>query len=255
MSENPNDKINFYGRQVTRAQLEPFLEFYKADHQLTMQDRQIMASDLEKVRNTSVIWGMLDASIAFFAPTMYRRYTTSKTSVQGETWRKMPVRKIIHRPFLSVAIGTAIYFGSIFYHAKTQIDSQVDKLRVAAASSSGSETESASLKRMLDVWQHMLPSQITFYYLYYWKSSKDPSSILKDPSTMTQDAHEVHYIPPPHEKRGFGGFVAEPEEKHLPHWEKIRKENGFVEPNVSDEKLEDATSEKRNSWEKIRKGN
>lgn len=268
MSENPNEKVSFYGRKVSRAQLEPLVKFYQADHELTHQDRQIMASDLEKVRNTSVMWGMLDASLAFFVPTMYRRYVNSKVTKQAESLVKIPVRRFIHRPMLSVVIGTAVYFTSILYNANKQINSQVDKL-TTSVSAGESEAESSSLKRMLNVWQTMLPSQVTFYYLYYWKSSQDPSFILKDPVKMTQNPHEVHFIPPAQHKRQFGGFSSEPElEKTLPHWEQIRKENGFVETqqneelpeeeigNITETPLpEDTTDKPKSAWERLRKGN
>lgn len=277
MAENPNETVNFYGRKVSRSQLEPLVEFYKADHELTAQDRNRMAADLEKVRNTSVMWGMLDASLAFFGPTMYRRYVTSKATKEAESLRKIPVRRFIHRPMLSVVIGTAVYFTSILYNANKQINSQVDKL-TTAVSASESEAESESLKRMLNVWKSMLPSQVTFYYLYYWKSSQDPSFILKDPVKMTQNPHEVHFIPPSQHKRLFGGFVSDLElDKHLPHWEQIRKENGFVpneqtqnvpgaENSVSDaengvmSEVESPVSEAPSTrpgsaWERIRKGN
>lgn len=268
MSDNPNEKVNFYGRKVSRAQLEPLVEFYKADHELTAQDRKIMASDLEKVRNTSVMWGMLDASLAFFVPTMYQRYVSSKTAIQGDALRKIPVRRFIHRPMLSMVIGTAVYFTSILYTANKLINSQVDKL-TTAVSASESEEESERLKRLLSVWKSMLPSQVTFYYLYYWKSSQDPSFILKDPVKMAQNPHEVHYIPPAHHKRLIGGFVSEPElEKHLPHWEQIRKENGFIEseqrediPEMEDSTIsetplpDDSANKPKSAWERIRKGN
>lgn len=265
---NPNDIINFYGRKVSQAQLEPLVKFYNVDRELTTEDRQTMVSDLEKVRNTSLVWGVLDGSLAFFVPTMYRRYVSSKGAKPAEALSKTPVRRFIHRPLLSVAIGSLAYFTSILYNVDKQIKKQVEGLS-ASVSAAESEAESASLKRMLGVWKNMFPSQITFYYMYYWKTSRDPSFILKDPVQLTQNPHEVHFIPPAQQKRTFGGFVSEPEQqKNSPHWDQIRKENGFAEEkagplpeaeieNVSElpSDSEQAAEKPTSAWERLRKGN
>lgn len=273
---NPNEKVNFFGRQVTRAQMEPFLKFYDADHQLTTEDRKTMATELKWVSNSAQMWGMFDASLAFFAPTFYRRYTTSKVTKVAESWRNMPVRNFIHKPFLSVFLGTATYFVSIVYHAKTSLDYQVGLLSKEIGDREYTPEQVEAKKRQLSVWKTMVPSQMTFYYLYYWKSSTDPSLVLKNPLSMTENPHEVHYVPPAeqedHQHRTPFGTHQDPE---APHWAKIRAANGFAgasEPekessSLFDDVLEDPiTAEqietapevpetKKSAWDRIRRGN
>lgn len=279
---DPNEKVTFFGKQVTRAQIEPFVKFYNADHNLSADDRKVMATELNWISNSSQLWGMFDASLAFFAPTFYRRYTTAKATNVVESWRNLPVRRFIHRPFLSTMIGTLTYFVSVVYHSKTSLDYQVALLEKEITSPQTAPEESEAKKRQLQVWKTMVPTQMTFYYLYYWKSSQDPSLILKDPRTMTQNPHEVHYLPPPeaaeHPKLPFAH--AEPE-REAPHWAKIRASNGFAaseqgssddepkeeipEPEVSaggsyedvetSLPISDKPEPKRSAWDRVRRGN
>lgn len=220
---NSNEKVSFFGKQVTRGQLQPFVEFYEADHNLTTEDRKTMAADLNWISTSSQIWGTLDASLAFFAPTFYRRYMNTKTSKVAESFRNMPVRRFIHRPFLSTMLGTATFFVSVIYHNKNLLDYTVSMLDKEIAGTELTEDQKEAKKRQLGVWKTMVPTQMTFYYVYYWKTSKDPAQVLKDPRTMTENPHEVHYIPPNEHSHGET-------QREAPQWAKIRAANGFLEP-------------------------
>lgn len=264
-NSNSNEKVNFFGKQVTRAQLQPFVKFYEADHNLTTEDRKVMATELNWISNSSQIWGMLDASLAFFAPTFYRRFMNSKTSKVAENVRNMPVRRFIHRPFLSTMIGTATFFVSVIYHNKNLLDYTVTLLDKEIASNEFNQDQREAKKRQLGVWKTMVPTQMTFYYLYYWKTSNDPSLVLKDPRTMMENPHEVHYIPPPQQNHG------QHHENEAPQWAKIRAANGFLssedekkdeseDEGLLDGMLEDPKEEvdsepKRSAWDRVRRGN
>lgn len=219
---NSNEKVSFFGKQVTRGQLQPFVKFYEADHNLTTEDRKTMAADLNWISTSSQIWGTLDASLAFFAPTFYRRYMNTKTSKVAESFRNMPVRRFIHRPFLSTMLGTATFFVSVIYHNKNLLDYTVSMLDKEIAGTELTEDQKEAKRRQLGVWKTMVPTQMTFYYVYYWKTSKDPAQVLKDPRTMTENPHEVHYIPPNEHSHGEI-------HREAPQWAKIRAANGFLE--------------------------
>lgn len=263
-SENPSseDKITFLGRQYTRAQMEPYIKFYEADRYLNKQDRKVMASELNWITTSAQLWGMFDASLAFFVPTAYRRFTTAKRTQVVETWRNMPVRQFIHRPFVSMAIGTVTYFLSLVYHAKTLLDYQVALTTKEIAEDSHLE-ESEGKKRRLNVWKSMSPSQVSLYYLYYLRSSEEPALALKDPRELAANPHEVVYIPPRENSRSR----AEPEREE-PHWANIRAANGFSKTSQTLERENDADSldpfsepetespdTPTSAWDKIRRGN
>lgn len=260
---NSNDKVNFFGRQVSRGQLQPFVKFYEADHKLTTEDRKTMAADLNWISTSSQIWGMLDASLAFFAPTFYRRYMNLKSSKGAESFRTMPVRRFIHRPFLSTMIGTATFFVSVIYHNKNLLDYTRSMLDKEIAGTELTPDQKEAKKRQLSVWNTMIPTQMTFYYVYYWKTSSDPSLVLKDPRTMAENPHEVHFIPPA-EHSGES-------QREAPQWAKIRAANGFQDvddrketPELSEE-LGDGALEPvaeaeegkpaRSAWDRVRRGN
>lgn len=240
---DPNEKVTFFGKQVTRAQIEPYIKFYDADHHLTPDDRKTMATELNWISTSSQLWGMFDASLAFFAPTFYRRYTTAKATKVAELWRNMPVKRFIHRPFVSTMMGTLTYFLSVIYHSKNSLDYQVSLLEREITAPETEQEDAESKRRQLTVWKTMVPTQMTFYYLYYWKSSQDPLLVLKDPRTMTLNPHEIHYMPP---KEAENTGIVEGQHDHVkeaPHWAKIRASNGFAQAEVADSRKVDDIEE------------
>lgn len=275
---NPNERVTLYGREVTLAQMEPIIKFYDADHQLTEADRKVMFTDVNWMSNTSRLWGMVDASLVFFAPTFYRRYTTSKLTNVAEQWRNMPLRQFIHRPFLSAMIGTVTYFVSVLYHTRIRIDHKVDLLNKEIYTEGTTHEEAEAKKRRLAVWKSMMAREMTFYYIYYWNTSRNPAHVLKDPREIAKNPHEIHYMPPSETAENQRLlFAAAPEhETEAPHWAKIRAANGFVaskhdehEDNsaeidgVLEDHFEDlqggtklkSVEPKRSAWDRVRKGN
>lgn len=232
---NSSDTVNFYGKQLPKAKLEPFFKFYDADHKLTPQERQLMASDLDSIRSTLILWGFFDGSLAFFAPTFYRNFLELKKS--GQLPGVKPIRRFVHRPMLSTAIGSVAYFVSIYFHAQRSISFYT--LRLQSQVLAGENTESN--QRRLDVWKTFTPSQVTFYYLYYRKLSQDLGFVLPDPRNTKP--HDVYYRPPEHEKH----------HETKPHWDEIRRQNGF-EGRDHDDTASGSVGGNASAWDKIRRG-
>ncbi|EGV65039.1 hypothetical protein PSN45_004914 [Yamadazyma tenuis] len=221
--ENPLTKV------LTPAQFNASVHFYEADQQLTPQDRTEIKKDFERILPRISIASNVASLVGFFSLTVFKRLSNP---VQDLTANPNPLkpRSFIHKPFLSFlcGLGGLVLGGEIA--GKQQFNSQIVRLQGIPEK-----------ERQLGVWKTIERHQSSMFYLYYRRTSEDPSYILKDPREFTAtQKHEVHYHPPSPTssskvfRKDDDRQVIDPVTKDLTVWERVRVANGYgTNPNNS----------------------
>lgn len=258
MSEN-----NPLKQKLLPQQFEAAVNFYEADKELTVAERNQIGEDLKQVIMKTAFVGYTSGVLAFFTPGTYNKYYGKPNSTNvppgalftagGRPLPVSPMKRFVHKPFLSFMIGLSTMMITnqltCWYLCKQKQESIHDNEK---------------LKR---VWQTIDYHQATMFFLYYRKSAENPSFIVKDPRNFTND--EIHYRPPPpsrdqhsHFTNALGiGYTKTPQEKggELSHWDQIRIANGFEpdrEPAKGTEANEDSVDRPGSSaWDSIRQHN
>lgn len=265
-----NGTVTVLGRKFSVKDFKPLMRFYNADKELTPEDRVVLAEDLGLARNITLMWTLLDTSMAFLAPTLYQRYRErGNPPVLPPGVRRPP----FYKPFLSSIIATGIYFVSYYYHGMNHKAYRIAELSIQSGDSALTEQQRDSKKRMLNVWEAIEPTKFTLFAFYYYETAANPAMILQNPmSFVSSDPHHVNYFPPPEGgKIGFFGGKEHKEETGEA-WEKLREANGFTTP-AHQQKLEgnlltipdpqdehpkddlsvEKETKKESAWEKLRK--
>lgn len=254
--------------RLSPSQFQASVKFYEADHQLTMDDRRDIANDLQTVVPKIGIASNLSAITGFFGLTLYDRLKNrNPTQLLKVEPNPLLTRRFVKQPFVSFCIGLICMVLGGEVTARYQFSSKINQLLM-----------SPEKQRQLNVWNTLDYHQASLFFMYYKKSSEDPSFILKDPRKFTEkELHEVHYSKPvPKSPNGVFGrhddrVVVDPESKHLTQWEEIRRANGFAPASTqivsedsddpfsysSDAPSDDTSDEPsapQSAWERVRQG-
>lgn len=253
-----NGEMNPLLNKLTPAQFEATVRFYEADRHLTAEDRGSVAKDLQKMVFYLSVAGYTVGMLAFFGPTLLRRFSTVSRvpSVAGLKWR-------VHRPLLSLVIGWASMMA-----VKSLVMTSMFRSRV------NDVTQDGTSERVLDAWKAMDPHFAGIFYHYFRKTAHNPQMVFPDPRTVTEKSlRDMFYQPGPgHRKDGHFterlGFDRNDNDDHvLSHWDKIRISNGFgaereKQPGQPDTlylapiletELENDTR-KKSAWDSVRNG-
>lgn len=253
-------------RKLSPKQFDASVKFYEADHALNGEDREQLSQDLQTMVTKTSLTSYGLGSLAFFTPTLIKKF---------QKVPNFPKKSIVHKPFISFVIGLGTMVASNQIMSKYQFESKISQL-----SSSGNKTQ-------LSVWKAMDYHQATLFYLYYRRTSQDPSYIVKDPRAFSEKTmNEVHYNPPMRKKNQNSVLGRDQEEikspDQLSHWDKIRIANGFQPPiaaedsttNLDQETTEESVesaiedessstysdtkeskqSQPKSAWDKVRQG-
>lgn len=213
--------------RLSPSQFQASVKFYEADHNLTLDDRREIANDLQVMVPKIGIASNISAISGFFGLTIYDRLKNrNPTQLLKVEPNPLMARRFVKQPFVSFCIGLICMVIGGEVTARYQFNSKMDQLQSIP-----------DKQRQLEVWKTLDHHQASLFFMYYKKSSEDPSYILKDPRTFTErELHEVHYSKPmPKSKNGVFGreddrMVIDPDSKNLTHWEQIRRANGFAPP-------------------------
>lgn len=199
--------------KLSPQQFEASVKFYEADHDLEASDRGEIAEGLRDIVLKTAFVGYGSAVAGFSLPTLYNRFQVAAGP--------QATRPLIYRPFLSFMIGLSSLMIMNQQSAKYSFNKKINSLL------------DTSKLRQLNVWKAMDYHQAALFYLYYRKTAENPSMIIPDPRTFTEkQLHEVHYNP-------NNTRVEKHDSNHqttAPHWEEIRKQNGFVTSEPETEK-------------------
>lgn len=209
MSNNTENNTNPLLDRLTPAQFNASVHFYEADQKLTAEDRRELASGLKSVMLQSTFVSYASAVGALVMPTIYAHVQNIRPVPVVGAGVKL-VRPRVYKPFLSFMLG----LGTLLI-----VNQQTAKYKF---NQMGRTLEDVSTKsNQLNVWKTMDHHQSAMFYLYYYKTAQDPSFIIPDPRTVTnQKLHEVQYHP-----RNTQQQNASPQKSH---WDDIRADNGFV---------------------------
>lgn len=241
--------------RLTPSQFNASVHFYEADLQLTPEDRNEIANGLKSVMLYSTIIGYTSGIAVLLLPTAYSKIQKIPPKVINRPGMP-PFTPRIYKPFLSFMLGLSTL---LFVNQKTAKYQFQQKINETSAN--------ASKENQLRTWKAMDYHQSGMFYLYYMKTSQDPSFIIPDPRTVTKaKLHEVQYHPPQHVKK-HGDDEYYPNDivaQSQSHWDKIRSQNGFTkpsaqEPSILDVDLDGLNDEKveekpKSAWDSIRKG-
>lgn len=254
MTDNPtnNSNRNPLLEKLTPTQFQHTVQFYEADQQLTPEDRIAISDDLMHRVRVATFGGVGTSTLMVLAPTMYARI---KGIPPFDSATPLIRRPRMYKPFWSfmLSLGTMLLVNQQL--CKYEFTKQIRDL----------EDKGASKEKQLAAWKAMDYHQAGLFFLYFKKTAEDPTYKLKDPRKVTMESlHEVRYHPS--------------KDSHGPpdhtKWEKIRKENGFVDPlqnNTSDDdnktndqneftkgfddnQENDEPSKPKSVWESIRSG-
>lgn len=279
MSDNENSpkdgSIMVMGRRIPAADVKHLMQFYNADQKLTTDDRKILAEDVGYARFSTLMWTLVDSSMALFAPTALQRVREKRAGFKPPEGLKRP---LLHRPLFSAVVATGVSLLSYYYHANTYKEYRIAILSDESKSTGVNQDVRASKQRMLDVWRALDPTRYTLFAFYFYETAHNPDFIIKNPMALAEkEPHEVHFLPPPSSKLGFPGTSDREKvpEANGAHWEKLREANGFArlssttptsdDPVENDDDnvfglndTEEKSSEgekKVSAWERLRKGN
>lgn len=263
----PTNEQNPLLQRLTPKQFNASVNFYEGDKDLTVHDREQIANDLGKVVTRTAVGSYLSGFLGFFALTGYKRLVNPK---RGLSISPDPLRpgRFVHQPFLSFLIGLTTMIATNEVSGRYQFHNKLEQLQ-----------QDLRKQNQYRVWQAMDHHQASLFFLYYKRSSEDPSVILKDPRKFTEKSlHEVQYRPPKPKSNANSVLgrqddsrqIENPDTKELTHWEQIRIANGFTVnptntntstsstgPDESDE-ANSETSESTStgtSWDRIRQNN
>ncbi|KAK6458724.1 uncharacterized protein RJT20DRAFT_123782 [Scheffersomyces xylosifermentans] len=259
-------------------QFRASVRFYEADQKLTPEDRKTISDDLQSILLRTNFYGYGSSILGFAMPTLYYKLKGVKPpQVVAPGFR--PYTPLVQKPFLSFMVGLTALLITNQQVCKYQFQQKLNSFQ-------DRYTES----NQVDVWKAMDFHQAGLFYLYYLRTSTDPSFIIKDPRTFTrQQQHEVHVIPPSQRSSHFSDALGLGHKKHsdngqiqgegLSHWDRIRIANGFdiseapkedaapsiKAPEASDSFVEDDINEldknvesnsnaPKSAWDSIRKG-
>lgn len=219
ISQNDNPLL----QKLTPQQFDASIKFYEADKELKPEDRGEVAKDLQSIMYKTAFIGYGSAIGNFFLPTIVNRF--QRPPIPTAPTNK--VKPIIHKPFLSFIIGLTAMLITNQQVAKYQFSKKIDSFEAEP-----------SKKNQLEVWKAMDYHQASLFFLYYRKTTDNPSFVVKDPRSYTgKSLHEVHYDPPSkdrHFTKTLGIGQEEDSEKGvLSHWDQIRISNGFTPSQVS----------------------
>ncbi|EDK37586.2 hypothetical protein PGUG_01684 [Meyerozyma guilliermondii ATCC 6260] len=221
-------------QKLTPKQFDASVKFYEADHQLSHEDRQVIAEDLQNVVFSTAFYGYGAGVSSFMIPTAYYTLTQGNSATVR---RSAPVpRGFFKKPFLSFLIGVT---------AMMVTNQQVCKYKFNRKIQEEDQTSS----HRAAVWKSMDYHQASLFYLYYRKTAENPDFIVQDPRKVdSQSLHKVHYEPSKDEH--FTSTLGMKNDEGLSHWDQIRLANGF---GVSKE--EGGSREEGGSkWNDIRQG-
>ena len=252
-------------------QFRASVRFYEADQKLTETDREQIAEDLKSILLKTNFVGYGSSIVGFLLPTAYYRFKGIKIQPIAAPGMK-PYTPLVQRPFLSFLMGLTTLLVANQQAAKYQFQQKLNSYR-------DTYTES----NQADAWKAMDYHQSGLFYLYYLRTAKDPSFIIKDPRTYSKEQqHQVRVVPPREnrshflESLGLGHRKSEDHASNEPHvlsqWDKIRVANGFEiapvestpekevdsdisgDSDVSDVVQDETRNAPVSSWERIRKG-
>lgn len=252
-----NGEINPLLSKLTPAQFDATVRFYEADRHLTTEDRAVVAKDLQRIVFNLSVAGYTASMLAFFGPTLLRRYRMPVKVALGAglNWR-------IHRPLFSLFLGWATMMA-----VKSQVMTSMFRSRA------GTVNEDNSNERVANVWQAMDPHFAGMFYYYFRKTAQFPELVFPDPRTVTeQSLRNMFFQPGPGQSRDghFSerlGFDRNDDDDHvLSHWDKIRIANGFGAEREKQAEAEDTLfsplsdkdapndNRKRSAWDSVREG-
>lgn len=226
-------------QKLLPQQFEAAVNFYDADKDLTVDDRNQIGEDLKQVIMKTAFVGYTSGVLGFFIPGLYNKYfgkpSTSGVppgalfTAGGRPLPVSPMKRFVHRPFLSFITGLSVMMITNQLTCRYLFNKKREAI-----------TDNA---KQLKIWQTMDYHQASLFFLYYRKSAENPSFIIKDPRSFTDD--EIYYRPPPpsrnqhdHFTNALGiGYTKSPQEKggELSHWDQIRVANGFEVSTPSNE--------------------
>lgn len=244
--------------RLTPSQFNASVHFYEADLKLTPEDRNEIANDLKSVMLYSTILGYSSGIGVLLLPTIYSKVQKIPRPVISRPGMP-PFTPRIYKPFLSFMMGLS---------ALLVVNQQVAKYKFQQKINETSANYSK--ENQLQTWKAMDYHQSGMFYLYYMKTSQDPSFIIPDPRTVTKaKLHEVQYHPPKKTKKhGEDDYYPNDTLDHTTqsHWDKIRSQNGFTKPEVNDSSILDVDidglndddkkvlEKPRSAWDNVRKG-
>lgn len=261
-----NTPVTVFGKIFRPKDFKHLMQFYTADHQLTIDDRKALAADTQSLTKTVLLWSFFETTVAFLFPTGLQQYRNYKKGIPF-AGHKAP---FLHRPLLSVVLASVTQLTSQAYFSYVMRESQIKDLENRSTDSLVPEDVRQSLARQLNVWRVVEARNMTLISLYYHETAVNPSLILQNPQKMAdKEPHSVHYLPPPEKKLGDSVLESVKEhERNAPHWAKIREQHGFVAQGLlsdedetelgSSDPAEPAPAEKKtepvSAWEKLRGG-
>lgn len=232
---NPDGSLTIMGQKIPPKYVQSLLAFYEADHQLTPNERKILAEELSGARMLLVFSGMLTSAVALFAPSMWKHFKLqAELKVSGAT---LPKRPVFHRPFMSGLFATGAYFLTLYYTSKVVRDGKIEDLTRAQSDGLLGEETRESKKRQLDVWKALSPERLPLFAYYYQDTVIHPANIMVDPRQLAhKKPHEPSYIPP------ANGVKPESEQAASSSWSHVRQENGFFDAKKEDPKETEGSS-------------
>lgn len=206
--------------KLSPTQFNATVKFYEADQKLTQEDRNDIANDIIKRARYSTVVGLGASTLVMFAPTAYSRIMKIQPPfVPGP--KNSLRRPLLYKPLLSFLLSVATML-----FVNQRVGAYQFTQRVKELEASGTK------ENQLGVWKAMDYHQAAVYFLYFKKSSVDPSIILQDPRTATTQSLAEYANTVKHKgdkgDKGVSGSSS---------WDKIRRENGFSPPQSSEESI------------------
>lgn len=219
-SESSDGSLTVMGKTIPPQQAKSLLNFFEADHQLTLEDRGILADDLVNARSRQLISGMLTSLIALFTPSVIKHYRDqARAKLIGSTSVKRPV---FANPSASISIACLVYFATMYFSGKVSMDLKIEQLSHEQVDYLLDEKSRESKTRQLSVWKAISADRLPLFAYYYQDTAVNPDHIMKDPRKM---AAEQSYLPNSSNTRG--SVIDSVQLQHPSAWSQVRQKNGF----------------------------
>lgn len=223
-TESSDGSLTVMGRTIPPQQVKSLLRFYEADHQLTPEDRGILADDLVAARSRQLISGMLTSLIALFTPSMMKHFRDqARAKATGAT---APTRPVFARPGLSISVACLTYFITMLYSGKVSMDLKIELLGREKADYLLEEHARLSKVRQFNVWKSLSADRLPLFAYYYQDTAVNPDHIMKDPRKLAAEHPNAGTYQP--NSSTTQEFVID-SEKHTSAWSQIRQQNGIID--------------------------